>query len=157
MTYLISLETWQKKALSKSCVPALPTGHATHCFPGVAAGQGTGFNEILPEQALAWLRTVQQDVGAKIGSVAKQEYGNVFVPWWTKQRDAQGVQMTQKSSLLGGALVLGEQALGYSPRCANSWQQELMGLCSVSAAHEVPLAILGLPPIGEARREEQLF
>ena len=66
--------------------------------------------------------------------------------------------MTQKSSLLGGALVLREQALGYSPRCANSWQQELMGLCSVSAAHEVPLAILGpCRPLGETRREEQLF
>ena len=79
MTYLTGFVNVSKPGESpiQSCVS---DPSPTHDFPGIAAGQGAGFDEILPEQMFAWLRTIQQDVGAEIGSVPKQEYGTVFIP-----------------------------------------------------------------------------
>lgn len=146
-----------KKPCPKAVSQTLPTGHVTHCFPGVAAGQGTGFNEILPEQALAWVRTVQQDVGAKVRSVAKQEYGNVFVPWWTKHRETQGVRMSQRSSLLGGALVQ-ESRLWVTPQMCQFPAARAYRTLFFECCPRGPTCHSGsLPPIGETRRDEQLF
>lgn len=73
--------------------------------------------------------------------------------------------MSQRSSLLGGALVLlsctkraKPAGFGLLPRCANSRQQELIGLCSLSAAHEVPLAIVGpCHPLGKLEGTNSYF
>lgn len=85
MAYLTNSGKMPKEALEKT-VPATrvwaprPRAVSTHGFPWTTAGQGARFDEILPEEVLAGVRTVQEDVGTEESPVSKQEDGNVFVP-----------------------------------------------------------------------------
>lgn len=54
---------------SPSSSAPYPRAVATHHFSRTAAGQGAGFDEVLPEEAFAGVGAVQQDVGAEEGSV----------------------------------------------------------------------------------------